>query len=161
MSPQATADERARLHGPTYGISLAERGLALRCGRNEWTVLLNDQLGPSFRALVGLADRPWIAALVALRYPVDLRATTQYVVLARPEAGGAHLDVVRADGEVVYTGGSSTGRAMTSFSISEVDRPAAAPVRLAGRFSAKGIDLELARAAPRRVGTSTTADAAG
>lgn len=159
MSPQATTDERARLHGPTYGISLAERGLALRCGRNEWTVLLNEELGPTFRALTGLADRPWIAALLALRYPVGLRATTQYVVLARPDAGGVHLDVVRADGEAIYTGRTTADRARISFSITEVDRPAAAPVRLAGRISAKGIDLDLARAAPSRVGTSTTADA--
>jgi hypothetical protein len=160
MSPQETSDERARLHGPTYGISPAERGLALRCGRNEWTVFLNDELGPTFRALTRLADRPWIAALLALRYPVGLRAATQYAVLARPDAGGVHLDVVRADGEAVYTGRATVERAVTSFSISEVDRPGTAPVRLAGRISAKGIELDLARAAPRRIGTPTTADAA-
>jgi hypothetical protein len=123
-------------------------------------VFLNDELGPTFRALTRLADRPWIAALLALRYPVGLRAATQYAVLARPDAGGVHLDVVRADGEAVYTGRATVERAVTSFSISEVDRPGTAPVRLAGRISAKGIELDLARAAPRRIGTPTTADAA-
>lgn len=161
MSPQATRAERGRLHGPTYGMSSAGRGLALRCGRNEWTVLLNNELAATSRALTRLPDRPWIAALLALRYPIGVRATVQYVVLSRPHRGGVHLDVVRGDGEAVYAGTATVDGAVTSFSISEVERPGAAPVRVAGRISAKGVELDLARAAPRRAGTPTTADAAG
>ena len=159
MSGPQMAAERARLHGPTYGISLAGWGLAVRCGRSEWTVLVNARLGRTFGSLARLADRPWIAALLALRYPVGLRATTQYVVLTRPEEGGAHIDVVRADGEPVYVGWAPVEAAITSFSISEVDRPGAAPVRISGRIGPDGVELDLARAAPRRIDTHTTLDA--
>jgi hypothetical protein len=158
MAQEAIAAERARMHGPTYGIRLAGWGLSVRCGGSEWTVLVNAELGRTFGSFARLADRPWIAAVLALRYPVGVRSTTQYVVLTRPESGGAHLDVVRADGEAVYVGRAPIEAATTTFSVSDVERPGTAPVRVSGRISEQGVELEQARAAPRRVNTRTSAD---
>ena len=158
-TPEATAADRRRLHGTTYGIQLAPRSLGLQCGRREWTIFVNAEIGQTFPALVRLTERPWIAAVLSLWYPVGIRTTTQYVLLTRPVGDGAHLDVVRADGEVMYTGSTTVQGATTSFKISETDRPGTAPARLSGHLGPEGVELDIALAATLRVDTRTTAQA--
>ena len=155
-SPKATANDLGKVQGPLFGITVADRGLGLECGRREWTLFVNKELGRSFGSLDRLGDRPWIAAVVCRWYPIRTIATTQYVLLTRPAGDAAHIDVVRSDGEIVYTGNAERQGAATAFSIADVQRAGAAPLRLEGRLSAKGVELEVALAGPRRVGTPDT-----
>ena len=62
-SERATATDRARLTGSTYGIELAPRAAALTCGRLQWTIFFNRELAPGTMA-ERLFARPWIAALM-------------------------------------------------------------------------------------------------
>lgn len=155
-TPKATATDLGKVQGPLFGIAVAPRGYALECGEKEWTVFVNKGLDPSSGELARLRDRPWIAAVLCWWYPVRTIATTQYVLLTRPADDGAHIDVVRSDGEIVYTGTAESLAATTAFSIAEVERAGTAPVRMAGRLTSKGVELEVALAGPRRVGTRGT-----
>ena len=68
------------------------------------------------------------------------------------------LDVVRADGEVVYTGSAEpagVGLAL-SFTIADVDRPATAPTTLSGVLDANDVRLDVAIVHDQRVGTRRT-----
>jgi hypothetical protein len=155
-TPKATANDLDKVQGPLFGMPVAGRGLGLQCGRREWTVFVNEELGRSLGSLDRLDDRPWIAAVVCWWYPVRTIATTQYVLLTRPVGDGAHIDVVRSDGAIVYTGTAEPQGTTTTFSIAEVERPGTAPLRLEGRLSSKGVELEVALAGARRVGTPDT-----
>ena len=155
-TPQATANDLGKVQGPLFGIEVARRGYALTCGRKEWTAFVNRELGRSFNALTRLTDRPWIAAVVCRWYPERTVATAQYVVLTRPVRDAARVDVVRSDGEVVYTGTAESEDATTLFSFAEVARPGTAPARLAGRLTTKGVELEVAVAAASRIRTRST-----
>ena len=155
-TPKATANDLGKVQGPLFGIRVADRSLGLECARREWTLFVNKELGRSFGSLDRLDDRPWIAAVVCRWYPVRTIATAQYVLLTRPADAAAQIDIVRTDGEIVYTGTAERRGAATSFSVADVKRAGAAPLRLAGRLSAKGVELEIALAGPRRVGTPDT-----
>lgn len=152
----ATQSDVDKLTGPTYGVEFATRGYDLRCGSKEWTAFVNRDLGRSFASLTQLGARPWIAAILGWWYPERFRATTQYVVLARPLNDGAHLDVVRTDGEIVYAGDAKLSGTETFFSIADVDRRGASPVRLTGRLGPNGVELDVALAAPLRLGARST-----
>lgn len=155
-SPKATATDLGKVQGPLFGIVVAPRGYALQCGEKEWTVFVNTELDPSSGELARLRDRPWIAAVLCWWYPVRTIATTQYVLLTRPVEDAAHIDVVRSDGEIVFTGAAEPLAAGITFSIGDVQRASRAPVRLAGRLTPKGVELEVALAGPRRIGTPDT-----
>ncbi len=155
-TPQATANDLGKVQGPLFGIGVAARAYALTCGRREWTAFVNSELGRSSSALTRLTDRPWIAAVLCRWYPVRTIATPQYVVLTRPVGDTAHVDVVRGDGEIVYTGTAQLAGAGTEFSFTEVARAATAPARLAGRLTSKGVELDVALAAASRAGTPET-----
>jgi hypothetical protein len=157
-TPKATATDLTKVRGPMFGIAVAPRAYALRCGRREWTVFVHEELG-SLRAQSRLVERPWIAAVLGSWYSDRLLAITQYVVLTRPDDGAAHIDVVRGDGEIVYTGTATPTGTATTFSIVNVERAATAPLRLEGRLTGRGVELEVALAGPRRVDTRTTAEA--
>jgi HEAT repeats len=156
-TPKATANDLAKVQGPLFGIGVAARGYALKCGRREWTAFVNGELGRSISALTNMLDRPWIAAVLCRWYPVRTIATPQYVVLMRPVGDAAHVDVVRGDGEIVYTGTAQLAGAGTAFSFTEVARAGTAPARLAGRLTSKGVELDVALAAASRVDTRETA----
>jgi hypothetical protein len=53
----ATKSDLVKVHGPLYGIDAASRGYSLRCGRREWTVFVNRELGRSFSAPTRLTNR--------------------------------------------------------------------------------------------------------
>ena len=85
-----------------------------------------------------------------------MAAAVQYVVLSRPAGNGLRLDVVRGDGEVVYSGtAEGTGTAL-SFTIGDVDRAATAPTTLSGMLDANSARLDTAIVHDRRVGTRRT-----
>ncbi|MCP9485275.1 MAG: HEAT repeat domain-containing protein [Gaiellaceae bacterium MAG52_C11] len=159
-TPKATATDLDKVQGPLFGIAVAPRGYALQCGEKEWTVFVNKELDPSSGELARLRDRPWIAAVLCWWYPMRTIATTQYVLLTRPVEDAAHIDVVRSDGEIVFTGAAEPLDAGITFSIGDVQRASRAPVRLAGRLTPKGVELDVALAAPRRVGTRGTGSVA-
>jgi hypothetical protein len=155
-----TADEtvadQVRLRGSTYGIELASRAYALRCGRAEWTMFENRDLGRSITANDRLLERPWIAALLARWLPPGIAATTQYLVLSRPAGRSVRIDVVRADGEVMYTGSAEPVGSGLSFTISDVDHPRTAPTNLAGLLDSDGVRLDRAIVFDTRVATRET-----
>lgn len=151
-----TAADQARLSGSTYGIRLADRALALRCGRAEWTIFGNADLGTSITATDRLFERPWIAALLARWLPVGVAATTQYLVLTRPAGRSVRIDVARADGELMYTGSAEPVGSALSFAIADVNRAATAPTTLAGLLDADGVRLDVAIVYDTRVATRHT-----
>lgn len=129
---KATAADRARFVGSTYGIRFTERAFSLRCGRVERTVFLNADVGGSM-SLDNLFDRPWIAAVVARWYLERKAASAQYLLLTRPLGSIVRLDVVRTDGEVMYAGSVDRRGAGLAFVIADVDRPGTVPTDLSGR----------------------------
>ena len=157
-SAEATAADLAKLTGPTFGVQPAARGYDLQCGRARWTVFGNAELGPAITANPRLFERPWILALAARWQPPGLGAAVQYLVLSRPAGRGVRLDVVRSDGEVVYTGtaeAAGVGLAL-SFTIADVDRPATAPTTFSGVLDANDVRLDVAILHDQRVGTRRT-----
>jgi hypothetical protein len=152
----ATAADQARLRGSTYGIRLADTAYALRCGRAEWTMFGNRDLGRSITANNRLFERPFIAALLARWLPPGIAAATQYLVLSRPARRSVRLDVVRADGEIIYTGSAEAVGSALSFTIFDVDRPQTAPTKLAGLLGFDSVRLDVASMFDNRVATRQT-----
>ena len=90
------------------------------------------------------AERPWIAGLLAQWLPREEALQSRYVVLARPSGAAVRLDVVRADGEVVYVGKGSTSGSAIAFRVSDAVRPGAAPLNVDGRITRSSIEIERA-----------------
>ncbi|HEY1369264.1 MAG TPA: HEAT repeat domain-containing protein [Gaiellaceae bacterium] len=155
----ATAAAAARLRGPRYGIAFADRAFALSCGPAEWTIFLNRSLVFSGRGPANLFERPWVAAVLAQALPGREALTTRFVLLTRPTGRDAHVDVVRADGEILYTGTVRPAGAATAFAISDVERPATAPFTVTGRATATRITVETAVVFSSRVGVRETLSA--
>ena len=153
---EVTVDEQSRLRGSTYGIQLARRAYALRCGRADWTVFWNRDLGNLNIAYDRLFERPWIAALLARWLPARISATTQYILLSRPVGRSVRIDVVRGDGEVMYTGSAEPMRSTLSFAISDVDRQQTAPTKLAGLLDGDAVRLDVAVVSTTRDATRLT-----
>ena len=147
---KATANDRSRLVGSTYGIDLAARAAGLSCGRNEWTLFFNRELDPSVAAS-RLLQRPWLAGLLGRWHIRGKSLVTQYILLTRPDNRAARIDVVRSDGTLVYTGTAEVNNSGISFSIADVDHPGTAPTNLSGRLTSKGLELERVVASARRV----------
>jgi hypothetical protein len=74
-------------------------------------------------------------------------------VLTRPVEARVRIDVVRADGEVMYTGSAETVGSGLSFTISDVDRPQTAPTHLSGLMSSEDVRLDVAMVSGTRVAT--------
>jgi HEAT repeats len=153
---EVTVDDQSRLRGSTYGIQLARRAYALHCGRAEWTVFWNRDLGNMNIAYDRLSERPWIAALLARWLPARISATTQYILLSRPTGRSVRIDVVRGDGEVMYTGSVEPVGSALSFAISDVDRQQTAPTKLAGLLDADAVRLGVAVVSTTRDATRQT-----
>jgi hypothetical protein len=149
-STEATADDVERFRGPTFDIELADRAYGLRCGRAEWSVLVNRDLGSAFSARERLLERPWIAALLARWAPPAVATTTQYLVLTRPVGRSVRVDVSRTDGVIAYTGSAEPAGDELAFSITDVDRPQTVPTILSGTFEPDGVRLDVAEVAAER-----------
>ena len=63
------------------------------------------------------------------------------------------IDVVRTDGEVMYTGTAEQVGSAVAFAMADVDRPATAPTTVEGTVTSTGVDLELSVPFATRVGT--------
>jgi HEAT repeats len=149
---RATANDRNRLVGSTYGIDLAARGAELSCGRNQWTLFFNRELDPA-TAAGRLLERPWVGALMGKWHIRGKSLVTQFILLTRPEDRAARIDVVRTDGTLVYTGKAESDNLGLSFLIADIERPGTAPTTLSGRLTSKGLTLERVVASARRVGS--------
>jgi hypothetical protein len=146
----ATAKDRERLRGTTFGIELGPCATDVACGHTEWTVFFNRELEP--RALgLRLLERPWIVALLAQWHVQSRIAIGTHVLLARPEGRSVRLEIVRTDGERVYTGSAEPRDTDLTFTIADLDQPGAAPTTVTGRLSARGLTLDRVVVAGRRV----------
>jgi hypothetical protein len=150
-SAEATSADAKRFRGSTYGIQLGQRAYELKCGRAVWTLFGNRDLGESIVAPERLLERPWIVGLLARWLPPATAAATQYIVLSRPSNGSIHVDVVRIDGELAYTGTATPVVSGLAFAIADVDRPQTAPTNLSGVLSLDGVQLEKATMFSTRV----------
>jgi hypothetical protein len=150
-SAKATAVALAKLRGERYGIGLADRAHSIECGRLKWEVFLNVELARSPAALGKLSERPWIAGLLAQWLPQEEALQSRYVILATPSGGAVRLDVVRADGVVVYVGKASASGAAIAFRLSDVVRAGSAPLNVVGRLTRSSIEIERAIASTSRV----------
>ncbi len=151
----ATAKDRQRLAGSVYGIDLAPRAAKLVCGRTEWTVFFNRDVEPS-RLALRLRERAWVLGLMAGWHGERQMAIVKHVILTTPDGSGARVDIVRRDGERIYTGRATTDDAKVRFTIIDVDRPATAPTYVDGHVTARGIELEQVVVSARRVGVRPT-----
>jgi hypothetical protein len=155
-STEATTEDAERFRGPSFAIELADRAYGLRCGRAEWSVFVNRDLGSSFSARERLLERPWIAALLARWAPPAVAIPTQYLVLTRPVGRSARIDVSRTDGVVAYTGSAQPVDDALAFSVTDVDRPQTVPTVLSGALEPDDIRLDAAVVAAERVGRRQT-----
>jgi hypothetical protein len=158
-SGEASTSDRRRLHGPTFGVELADQAFELKAGRAEWTVFVNRDLGPSVTVLARLFERPWVTALLGRWSPDRLRAIVQYVVLSRPVDDGVRLDVVRRDGEVMYTGSARRDGTAIAFAVADVDRRGTAPTNVSGSTGPDGLELDVTVPFRTRRGTRETSPA--
>jgi hypothetical protein len=143
-SAPSVATDLRRHQGPMYGMPVAARGLALRCGPASWTIFLNKSLGPTAGGLQLLFERPWIAAVLAQEYPTGEGLVTRLVMLTRPEPGGARIEVARADGEVMYVGSARQVNNEVRFTVNDTERPGRAPASITGAFTSRGVQLRTA-----------------
>jgi hypothetical protein len=158
-SGAASTADRRRLHGPTFGVGLADQAFELKAGRAEWTVFVNRDLGPSITVLDQLFERPWITALLGRWTPDRLRGIVQYLVLTRPVNDTVRIDVVRRDGEVMYTGSARRDGTAIAFAIADVDRRGTAPTNVSGSTGPDGLELAVTVPFRARVGTRDTSPA--
>lgn len=149
VRPATTRAALRRMTGPAYGIDLSERvGFALRAGRADWNVLVNADVVAGrvpFAATTRIFERPWITALVARVEPQQGVSAVQYVVLSDPEPGedAARVMVVRADGELVYSGRLGRSRGLLSFVVRDIDRRGTAPTHVRGHLTARGVEFDV------------------
>ena len=153
---KTTAAALDRLRGSTYGIEFTDRAYSLRCGPTEWAIFINKEMGRSPTSLTHIFDRPWIAAILAQWLPEREAATTRFVMLTRPRGERVDIDVVRADGELVYTGTAEQVGSAIAFAISDVDRLGTAPMNIAGRITSRGVELETRVVFASRIGVRET-----
>jgi hypothetical protein len=154
-SADETAADLTRFQGPDYGLRFSERAYRLHCGRADWSLFVNGDLG-SLTATERLLERPWIAGILARWMPPDVANATQYLLLTRPAGASVHIDVVRTDGEIVYTGSASPAARDLSFDIADIERPQTAPTHVTGVLSEDGFRLDIARVAQTRVSPRRT-----
>ena len=76
---------------------------------------------------------------------------SRFVILARPSGNAVRLDVVRADGAVVYTGTAARSGSSISFRVSDVVRAGTAPLNVTGRLTPSGIEIDKATVFASRV----------
>lgn len=157
-SAAATAADLKKLRGLTYGVRFGERAFALKCGPTDWTIFLNEQLGPS---LTGLFDRQWIVGILAQRLPTREALISRYVLVARPLEDAVNLNVVRADGATVYTGKARRADAAIGFAIADVGRPGTAPANVEGRITSTGVTLDVVIAFATRTEPRKTSPLSG
>lgn len=155
-----TAADRAKVIGSTYGIELSDRAYGLACGKARWTLFMNADLGHSVDDLDPVFERAWILGLLARWVPQGVGLATQYLVLSRPLREVVRLDVVRSDGEVLYTGSAQRTEKELGFRVADVDRPGTAPTSLHGTVTGRGLVLTESVAFASRINTRTTADVA-
>jgi hypothetical protein len=150
LSAERTASDLTRFQGSDFGLRFSERAYRVRCGRKEWTLFINADVG-SLAAADRLRSRPWLAGLLARWLPPDEASATQLVLLTRPDGAGVRLDVVRTDGEIIYTGTAQAAGPGLTFEVADVERPQTAPTSVIGVVSEAGVQLSEARVAQTRV----------
>lgn len=155
-APAATAVDRQRLVGSTYGIDLDVRSIGMRCGPTDWTLFLNSSLGPSLAELEPLFARPWLAGVLAQRYPGRERGSIRLVVLARPIDNEVRLEFARADGEVIYVGNVQRAGDRLEFAVSDVDRPGHVPTSVTGTIGPRDIVVTRSMTLATRSGVRDT-----
>ena len=138
---RGVATDERELVGSTYGIAFADRGFRMRCGPADWTVFLHEALGPTPTQLGPLFERPWIAGVLAQRYPAREALTTRMVMLTRPVGDAVRLEFARADGAVMYVGDVRRTGGDVGFTVADVDRPGRAPTQLSGTLTTRGISV--------------------
>jgi hypothetical protein len=148
---KATTSVRAKLRGEHYGIDFADRCHAIECGPVKWEIFINSELTQSSRGLEKLFERPWLAGVLAQWLPQEEALQSRYVILARSSGRAARLDVVRADGEVVYTGTAGLSGSAIGFRLSDVVRAGTAPLNVTGRLTPSDIEIERATVFASRV----------
>lgn len=147
---QAAAADRKKLVGSTFGVPFAARALGLKCGPADWTIFLNESIGPTAKELAPSFQRPLLAGVAAQRYPGGERLETRMTVLTRPAGDGVRVELVRADGAVMYAGSAKRSGADVTFTITDAEGSGAAPTRLTGAVTARGVELRSSAVSPTR-----------
>lgn len=156
---KATKAARVKLRGADYGIELADRSHSIGCGPVQWELFLNRNLRRSSAALADLFARPWIAGVLAQWLPREEALQSRFVILTRPKGDAVGIEIVRADGEVVYTGVATRSDSGADFRVSDVVRAGTAPLNVAGHITASRIAIESATVFAVRVGARRAVEA--
>jgi hypothetical protein len=152
-SAQVSKTALGRFRGRDYGITFTDRVHSIDCGPLRWELLLNEHLGRSASGLAKLLERPWIAGVLALWLPAKEALHSRYVILTRPIGKSIRIDIVRADGEVVYAGNAARTDTGVEFRLSDVVRPGTAPLNLVGLLTSGGMKIVSAVSSATRVNT--------
>ncbi len=150
-SAKATKAARAKLRGAEYGIGFADRCHSIECGPSKWEIFVNRELTRSASGLEKLFERPWLAGVLAQWLPREEALQSRFVILARPSGSAVRLEVVRADGEVVYVGTAVRSGTAIGFRVSDVVRAGTAPLNVAGRLTRSAIEIDSATVFAARV----------
>jgi HEAT repeat protein len=148
---KATKTARVKLRGADYGIDFAKRCHSIKCGSTKWEILVNRQLEGSSPVPERLFERPWIAGVLAQWLPTEERLQSRFVILTKPTGETVQLDIVRADGEIVYTGTAARSGSGIRFRVSDVVRAGTAPLNVTGQIVRSGIEIESATVFAERV----------
>jgi hypothetical protein len=139
-----TASALKSFEGNKYGIELVKStGFKVTAGEAHWMLFLNKPVADE-GIIKSINKRKWIMGLLARWLTETQTYSPQYVVLTKPiEGNEVQITVVRSDGEVFYAGKASVSRNILSFVISTIKRPGTIPFKVGGKFSLRGIELEI------------------
>jgi hypothetical protein len=143
--------EMDRFEGTLFGVEVApDIGFDVAAGRAEWLVLLErDAVKEGIRQ--ALVDRKWVLALMARRARVTGTYSVEYVVLTRPvDDEGMRIVVLRTDGEVLHAGAGRSRDGVLDFTVTHLERPGAAPMKVTGSVGPEGVEFEVSLLTARR-----------
>jgi hypothetical protein len=138
-------DAVADLGSHPYGIDLADEiAFDIRIGDAQWLLALNRQaIGSS--VIPEVTRRRLVAGLMLRLAPAVDSYAVQHIVFTRPAGGAlAEILVLRTDGELMYSGRAETSDGVLGFELRDIDRAATAPMRVDGRLTSSGFELETA-----------------
>ena len=124
-----------------FGIDLSERDVfRLRCGGNDWLLLLSQELSAAGGSL--LTARKAAAAVIASKEDETGMYSTRYLVLTAPAGRGRSVAVTvhRGLGELMFAGRAEVEGDEVAFALRSVKAQGAFPLRFSGAWTPGRLD---------------------
>lgn len=130
------------LQSEPFGIQLSEEAIHhVRCGRNNWAIVLNAEVTETRGAL--LLKRKAIAGVLAYKSEESGRYSVAFVILTDPvgRIGEFEIKVHRTTGEQAFVGDAKMDGSSPRFQLASVARPGVFAIRVEGKL--EGVNLPL------------------